>query len=105
MALAIGLNKGHQVTRRELAPRPATRKGVSNLEAELIGVAARRLGKTTTTCARRRRPPPCVDPLARRAARLLRCVATDSSWRAGGRRADSTYYLSLRCVRNPAQPL
>jgi len=27
--LFVGLNKGHVVTRRELAPRPNSRKGVS----------------------------------------------------------------------------
>lgn len=27
--LAVGLNKGHVVTRKELAPRPSDRKGVS----------------------------------------------------------------------------
>ena len=30
--LFVGLNKGHVVTRRELAPRPNSRKGVINLK-------------------------------------------------------------------------
>lgn len=36
--LAVGLNKGHQVTKREKAPKAANRKGVSRrwaLEAQI----------------------------------------------------------------------
>jgi hypothetical protein len=38
--IAVGLNKGHVTTKRELAPKPASRKGVRGAEDRAAGVAA-----------------------------------------------------------------
>lgn len=36
LGIAVGLNKGHNVRRRELAPRPSRRKGVLSNKAKAV---------------------------------------------------------------------